>query len=237
MTGLLDLPAEVRVMIYDYLFPQAEYDVEYPRLNKNMANVHTSIIRVNPILALEALPILYSHVIFEIEASRKSVQWLRRMEQTNRDLLREVTCFVSPDQTDRYVSELFGLLARCSIISLTLHLRSIKDLLWLDNSDLGHFKSMHGFASVSMDFMPYSDWNCWRGHRSQASYQVVQHRLDNGILILKSSCPNYCWGHRGQSRDQATASLHFSFQSRPCVTCTLKETWYETTTRGSIFRP
>ena len=224
-------------MIYDYLFPQAEYDVDYPRLGKNMPNVHTGIIRVNPKLTLEALPILYSHVTFHTLAKRKSVQWLRRMEQTNRDLLRDVTCFLVKTKTDRYVSELLGLFARCSNIALTLDMGGIKDLMLLDNSDIGHFKSMHGFASVSIDCKPWTDFMCSQGHRSRADYEVLQHRLNNGILRMKSPCPHYCWGHRGQSRNQARASLHFWFQCRPCVTCTFKEAWYETTNPDSIFKP
>lgn len=238
MAGLLDLSAEVRVMIYLFLFPQDHYYVEDRRSAPfNLTNVHSGILRVNSVLTLEALPILYSRVIFHIQATRKAVQWLRQIGQINRDLLRKVTCSFWLKMPYRCERELFGLLARCSSISLTVNMYSIEDLMWLDNSDIGRFKSMHGFASVSIDCKPWTDFICSQGHRSQADYEVLQHRLDSGILIMESPCPHYCWAHRGQSRNQARASLHFWFQCRPCVTCTFKEAWYETTNPDSIFKP
>lgn len=94
MTGLLDLSAEVRVMIYDFLFPREDYYADDRRSAPfNLPNVHSGIIRVNSVLTLEALPVLYSNVTFHILATKKAVQWLRQMGQTNRDLLRKVDCY------------------------------------------------------------------------------------------------------------------------------------------------
>lgn len=238
MTGLLDLPIEVRLMIYRRLLPQEDFFVDDPFCDRSIPNVHAGIIGVNSQTALEALPILYSQITFYIIPRRTAIDWLRQIEQTNRDLLRKVTCELPWIEDPDHTPELFGLLARCSNVSLTLEVYSIRDLMWTDSSGVESFKSMHGFASTSIDLKPSSESTCYKGHDPQASCAVLQQRWDNAILKMRSPCPNYCWAHRGQSRSQATASLHITFNERHCLTCTgrkFAERWYKTNS-NSIFK-
>ena len=219
MTGFLGVPAEVRFMIYGYLFPQEDNYVDDLWPDKNIPNVHTGIIRVNRQLALESLPILYSQTTFHILPTKDAVKWLRTMEHTNRDLLRTVTCDLTSIETDRYVPALFGLLARCSNVSLTLKMDHIKDPEWADSSGFEFFASMHGFVYVSIDAKPNHYHTCSEGHSSEPSCRVLQRRLDNGISKMQSPCPVYCFLHRGQSRNTATASLHINFREECRVNC------------------
>lgn len=130
MTGLLDLPSEIRVMIYRMLFPKQDIHViEGVAIHQSRSRLDPSIISVSRQMAKEIPPILYSQTAFHIYAGHGSETWLCQINKANRDYLRIVACHLHPQDSPSLVRSL-KLLARCSHISLTIR-TTMRSLVWI----------------------------------------------------------------------------------------------------------
>lgn len=255
MTGLLDLPSEIRVMIYRMLFPKQDIHVIkgvaiqrsiagdvllHSRVGdailqsgvgcailQSKSRLDPSIIRVSRQMANEIPPVLYSQTSFHIYAGHGSEDWLCQINKANRDYLRIVTCHLHPKDLPSLVRSL-KLLVRCSHISLTIE-TTMESLVWkfcFFNQSL--FENLHGFANVSITLHPTSQRHCNLDYRK--TFEMLKRRVDDGVQRMVSPCPGYCEIHTEGERSQATASMHVIFPDLYVVdpaSYTVSATWME----------
>ena len=236
MTGLLDLPPELRVMIYRMLFPKQDIHViDGVAMHQSRSRLDPSIIRVSRQVAKEIPAILYSQTSFHIYAGHGSENWLCQINQANRDYLRIVTCHLQRKDSPSLVRSL-KFLAQCSHISLIIK-TTMWSPLWFNRFfSPSLFENLHGFADASITLHPARQKRCQEDY--YMSFETIKRKLDDGVQRLLTPCPRYCGIHTGRERSQATASMHIVFPRLHSVdhaSYTVSSTWMERS--DPVFKP
>ena len=256
MIGFLDLPPEVRVMIYSFLFPG--YDLELDDYEGPRRITDSNICKVNRLVSNETKSILYSQLEIFACPSKSALKFFRAIGQLNRDALREIMLDCKVDDLIRYkclhatfrdikysypsrAARLFNVLTKCS--KANVHITTEPEALaYLDGSKFyPAFANMHGYARATVsidDFQDPESEFCNHDHQ-QVSLAVasMQQRFDGGMKGMMSPCSSNCRVHEGRTVTRATGMVHISVESEECPACSYEEflVTYKGTAR-SIFK-
>ena len=241
MPGFLDLPAEVRLMIYRLLFHG--YQIELDDNQHLRAQISSNICRINRLVSNETRPILYAQLEITVLPSKSALKFFRAIGQLNRDALREIILDCKVDKLWRYQClgyafgeirypypsrpiRLLNILTKCSKANLLIKTEP-EALAFPDGSGLNPaFASIHGYARavVSIDDSQKStSIFCFHG-RQQVSVAVasMQQRFDEGMKGMTSPCSSNCRIHEGRNVNLATRTIHIFVDSRECPACSYR---------------
>lgn len=235
MTGFLDLPPEVRLMIYRFVIPTGDWiwfgdDVELRN------EILWKISQVNRLLLNETTPLLYSSCV--VYPSRAALKFFRVIGQLNRDSLHDISLVFKVGELTCYeclglsgskilfpypsrAARLFNSLSKCPNADLKIT-TDPEALAYLDGSKLyPAFANMHGYtrAIVTIDDSG-EPGTCY--HDQQQVHLAVsrmQRRFDEGAKGMMSPCSPGCGIHNGQTVTKATRMVHIDVERGYCLAC------------------
>ena len=241
MTGFLDLPPEVRLMIYRMVIPRHTIWLEDGLALR--AEISSNICRVNRLLFSETNPLLYSLLEITVCPSRLALRFFRAVGQLNRDALHGIVLFCKVPDLRRYkclkpfrgrrnpylnrAVRLFNILTKCPKANLDIRTEP-EALAYMDGSEMyPAFANMHGYARATVsidDFQSIAHRNCNHGqHHVSLAVASMQERFDEGIKGMMAPCSSKCRIHEGRNVTKASGMVHFYVECEKCPSCSYEK--------------
>ena len=235
MAIFIDLPLEVRLMIYRMMLPPEiiisqglRYDGPFCEgVVKYDSSVAARIIHVNRQIRQEALSLVSSRIRYMIRLRSqnecswmtRTFDWLLRFGLPNTESLRKVT--ISHYQNPNRLEPLLNAMTGLPRVTLRFDI-----LLWMlrfaDKDKYMAFKNMHGFTHASFvnwnDGFKFCDRHKKRPRKERRQWEDLHERFQNAVTKFVSPCPwKWCPVHPGRPPHHATSSLEIGwYVDGPC---------------------
>ena len=251
MTGFLDLPAEIRLIVYGYLLPdQDDWFSHAMRGGLNFYNWkgespnHAKICKVaqvNRTMRHEALSLTFSKIEFHLTLFGQNLQyavaWLRQSCLLFPDAMRSLDIHYAEGPKCSHLNFVFNTISKLPNVSLQLSL-PLETLALADSPPRMAFKHVHGFTEASFGGfitreMVDCDEHCPRAQKTTEQWANLERRFKNAVATITSPCPGRCRVHPGRSRDKSTSKIEITWCCTPhcgsycmaCICAKFFETW------------
>lgn len=243
MTVFLDLPSEIRLIIYNYVLPGEAFwrsaavrggpTFHNPQRGGSVPARILAVARVNRVMRHEALPVVLSRINFHLmlfgQYLHYSLAWLRLFCLPHMDMIRSLSIAYGEGLNYPNINFVLNTISKLPNVSLRLSL-DLDVMAVADSTSHMAFKHVHGFTKATVSGL--MEWEMTDCRRHSPRTQETAERganLDqcftNAIARMISPCPNKaCRVHPGRSRDKATSNIELiwiwmSGQELYCMAC------------------